>query len=115
VTSHESDERVAEVVVYWRPGCLFCHSLRRRLRRAGVAHRLVNIWDDPTAAARVRAVAGGNETVPTVVVGPVALVNPGIRDVLAVAQTHAPAAVAGVKPAVGGPFRRWARSLRPVR
>jgi mycoredoxin len=30
----------------------------------------INIWEDPQAAARVRSVANGNETVPTVFVGP---------------------------------------------
>jgi hypothetical protein len=45
--------------------------------------RQVNIWEDPQAAARVRSVAGGNETVPTVVVGYRALVNPSVGAVLA--------------------------------
>lgn len=54
------------VEFYWRPGCPFCIALRRRLRGSGLPVREVNIWDDPDAAARVRAVAGGNETVTTV-------------------------------------------------
>ncbi|MFH8725612.1 glutaredoxin domain-containing protein [Streptomyces termitum] len=53
-------------VVYWRPGCQYCVRLRIRLgRRARRAH-WVNIWSDPDAAAAVRAVNDGNETVPTV-------------------------------------------------
>lgn len=36
----------------------------------------VNIWKDQDAAAFVRSVADGNETVPTVVVGGDAMVNP---------------------------------------
>jgi hypothetical protein len=42
-----------------------------------------NIWEDPDAAAFVRSVARGNETVPTVVVRGSALVNPPAAEVLA--------------------------------
>jgi mycoredoxin len=48
-----------------------------------VAYREVNIWADEDAAAFVRSVARGNETVPTVMVGDVSLVNPSTRQVLA--------------------------------
>lgn len=72
-----------DVVVYWRPGCPFCSSLHADLSRAGVAFERVNIWDDPDAAAFVRSVARGNETVPTVTVGDVALVNPRAAEVVA--------------------------------
>jgi mycoredoxin len=43
----------------------------------------INILEDCQAAARVRAVANGNETVPTVFVGPHAMVNPSVLQVLA--------------------------------
>lgn len=69
----------ADVTVYWRPACGFCRRLLRRLDRADIAYTKVNIWDHPEAAAFVRSVAGGNETVPTVVVGGTALVNPSFR------------------------------------
>lgn len=72
-----------QVTFYWRPGCPFCWALRRNLRRSGVNLDERNIWDDPDAAAFVRSVAGGNETVPTVVVGGTALVNPPSATVLA--------------------------------
>ena len=72
-----------EVVVYWRPGCPYCSSLRSQLRRAGVPTTEINIWDDPAAAAEVRRHAAGNETVPTVVVGDDALVNPSAKMVVA--------------------------------
>ena len=75
---------------YWRPGCGFCMALRARLEHAGLPFRAVNIWEDPDAATRVRSVAGGNETVPTVFVGPAAMVNPGIDEVLTAVRTHAP-------------------------
>ncbi|GGZ95873.1 hypothetical protein GCM10010371_64960 [Streptomyces subrutilus] len=70
------------VTVYWRPGCPYCVRLRLRLRVARVPYRKVNIWRDPGAAAFVRGVADGNETVPTVVVGDgPAMVNPSLRRV----------------------------------
>jgi hypothetical protein len=64
--------------------------LDRRLDRLGVARSKRNIWDDPEAAAVVRSVADGNETVPTVRVGDVALVNPSADEVLAVLAREAP-------------------------
>jgi mycoredoxin len=76
---------------YWRPGCPFCSALRRPLRRSGLPVRKINIWDDPAAAARVRSVAGGNETVPTVVIGKHALVNPSYRELEAAVRRFAPA------------------------
>lgn len=82
-----------EIVVYWRPGCGFCSSLRSKLDKAHVPHRLVNIWDEPAGAATVRSIANGNETVPTVQIGPVGLVNPSLPQVMAAAATHAPSAV----------------------
>jgi mycoredoxin len=78
------------VTVYWRPGCGFCVALRRGLERQGLAFAQVDIWDDPEGAAFVRSVAGGNETVPTVRVADVALVNPTARDVLREVALRAP-------------------------
>jgi glutaredoxin-like protein len=77
------------ITVYWRPGCPFCAVLKRSLNRAGVTTTLVNIWDDPAAAAAVREVAHGNETVPTVEIGGRWMVNPSAKQVLAAAG-HAP-------------------------
>lgn len=78
------------VTVYWRPGCPYCAALRRGLRRAGLPTAEVNIWTDPEAAAMVRAIAGGNETVPTVVVAGTGLVNPKVRTVLDAVHALAP-------------------------
>ena len=77
------DDRGPAVTFYWRPGCTFCSSLRHRLTEAGVEVEERNIWDDPAAASFVRSVARGNETVPTVVVGGVPLVNPTAAEVFA--------------------------------
>jgi mycoredoxin len=78
----------AAVTVLWRPGCPFCALLLRRLERTGLAFDRVDIWEHPGAAAWVRSVADGNETVPTVRIaaadgaGAVALVNPTATQVL---------------------------------
>ncbi|CAA9229554.1 MAG: hypothetical protein AVDCRST_MAG20-1166 [uncultured Acidimicrobiales bacterium] len=73
----------AGVTFFWRPGCGFCTRLRAGLEQAGVALDERNIWEDPDAAAFVRSVARGNETVPTVVARGSALVNPSAAEVLA--------------------------------
>ncbi|MBI4884645.1 MAG: NrdH-redoxin [Actinobacteria bacterium] len=71
------------ITVYSRPGCPFCYSLRGGLRRAGIGFQEVDIWEDPKAAAFVRSVNGGSETVPTVTVDSMILINPSARQVLA--------------------------------
>jgi mycoredoxin len=40
-----------------------------------------NIWDNPEDAAFVRSVARGNETVPTLVVKGVPMVNPSLEQI----------------------------------
>ncbi|MFJ8471492.1 glutaredoxin domain-containing protein [Kitasatospora sp. NPDC094011] len=81
-------ERAAgsDVVLYWRPLCSFCLQLRfgllfTRLRYSRRFTR-VNIWKSPDAAAFVRSVADGNETVPTVTVAGRPMVNPSLRQLL---------------------------------
>ncbi|MDE3205439.1 MAG: hypothetical protein KGQ66_14630 [Acidobacteriota bacterium] len=88
-----TDSPAAPVVVYWRPGCPYCSGLKRRLRQLGVRTHEINIWEDPAAAAVVRSVAGGNETVPTVVIGGKAMVNPSGPEVLEAVRRLAPAAL----------------------
>ena len=72
----------SEVTVYWRPGCPYCSRLRRDLHRLGLPVTEVNIWEDSAGSAIVRSAAGGNETVPTVIVGSTALVNPSAKAVV---------------------------------
>ncbi len=72
----------AGIVMYWRPGCGFCSALDRQLSRAGLTFDKRNIWDSPDDAAFVRSVARGNETVPTLVVNGVAMINPSLEQVL---------------------------------
>ena len=76
----------SEVIVYWRPGCGFCHKLFQRFDRAGIERTERNIWEDPEARAYLRTVTGGNETVPTVVVGGQVLVNPRAEEVVALVE-----------------------------
>lgn len=80
----------ATVEFYWRAGCGFCAALERQLDRLGVTLDKRDIWADESAAAFVRSVANGNETVPTVKVGPAAAVNPSANEVLAMIGEHAP-------------------------
>jgi glutaredoxin-like protein len=101
VTDEASPARPA-VTVYWRTGCPYCGSLKRGLRRAGLATEEVDIWSAPGAAAFVRAHAGGHETVPTVDVAGTVLVNPSARRVVAAA------AAAGIAPD-GAPTPWWRR------
>ncbi|MFT4597011.1 MAG: mycoredoxin [Paracrocinitomix sp.] len=49
-----------------------------------------NIWESPDDADIVRSIADGNETVPTVIVGPIGMVNPSVKQVQAALQEHAP-------------------------
>jgi mycoredoxin len=96
------------IVVYWRPGCWFCASLLRQLDRHGIAHDRVNIWEDDAAASFVRSVARGHETVPTVAVGPVVVINPDIHMVLSHAREHAADAIPeSYQPPDPGRLRRW--------
>jgi hypothetical protein len=56
--------------------------LQRKLDKLGIDRVEHNIWDDDADAAVVRRYAGGNETVPTVVVGDVGFVNPSARELV---------------------------------
>ncbi len=82
-----------EVVLYWRPDCVFCLDLLLRLKWTRLRYRKVDIRKDPAARAFVRSVADGNETVPTVVVAGQALVNPSKQQLIAVVREHAPHAL----------------------
>ncbi|MGP3999434.1 glutaredoxin domain-containing protein [Streptomyces sp. 8N706] len=101
------------VVVYWRRGCVYCIKLRLTLLFTRLRYTEVNIWQAREAAAFVRSVADGNETVPTVTVAGRPLVNPSKRQLFAAVGTYAP----HLLPESGGPRRpprltartRWPR------
>ena len=78
------------VTFYWRPGCPFCMSLERSLKKMSLPLDKRNIWEDPKHAAAVRSIANGNETVPTVVVGSAKLVNPSTPQVVQAISNQAP-------------------------
>lgn len=70
------------LIVYRRDGCGYCWRLERALRKAGVDYDRRDIYADPEAAAFVRSVNNGSETVPTVVVGGRVQTNPNPKDLL---------------------------------
>jgi mycoredoxin len=84
------DQEQDEIVIYWRPDCVFCLDLLLRLKFTRLRYRKVDIRKDPDAGAFVRSVADGNETVPTVVVAGRALVNPSKRQLIEAVRAHAP-------------------------
>lgn len=71
-----------QVIIYWRPACIYCARLKGRLGKHGKKAIWVNIWQDLEAAAYVRSVNDGNETVPTVVIGEQTHTNPDPQLVL---------------------------------
>lgn len=99
--------------MFWRPGCVFCAGLIRGLERAGLSAEYRDIWQDEDAAAFVRSVTGGDETVPTVRVGPLAMVNPSRAAVLDAVAEHAPNLLpAGTGPRRPGLVTRLTRAVR---
>jgi mycoredoxin len=65
--------------------CGYCHRLRSQLEREGIGYTVIDIEQDPAAAAYVESVNGGNQTVPTVLFPDgSALTNPTIVEV----KTH---------------------------
>ena len=71
------------VWIYHRAGCPFCLRLTLSLGRRASRARSIDIWADSDAAAYVRSVNDGNETVPTVVVDGVPHANPPPAEVRA--------------------------------
>lgn len=82
MTSGKPQGETPVVHFYTRRGCPFSLVLSAKLRRRGVPLEVHDIWADDDAAAFVRSVAHGNETVPTVMVGDTVLVAPSARRVL---------------------------------
>ena len=87
-----------DVVVYWRGGCFYCNRLLRALRRAGVPVIERDIWSDDAAREFVRQHNGGDETVPTVVVGAWVRTNPEPAELLDHLRREYPALVAAEPP-----------------
>jgi mycoredoxin len=84
-----SADTTTGIDLYWRPGCGFCSMLQRKMDKLGIERNEHNIWDDPSQAAVVRKYANGNETVPTVVIDGIGLVNPSSKQLLGyLAENH---------------------------
>jgi hypothetical protein len=81
--------------------------LEVKLRRAQVPATWLNIWEDPAAAARLRAINDGDETVPTVVIGTWAMVNPSARQVIAAVRNGQPS----TRPTAGTRGAAWLAQL----
>lgn len=88
--SSEAAGPIERIDYYWRPGCGFCRRLSHDLEKRGIEVTPHNIWEDDQAAAVVRSHARGNETVPTVVIGAIGLVNPSIKQLVETLKEHAP-------------------------
>ncbi|MBK7721556.1 MAG: glutathione S-transferase N-terminal domain-containing protein [Austwickia sp.] len=82
--AQERNVRDGRVIVYWRPGCPYCYRLRLTLGQRGRALSWVDIWADDEAAAFVRDLNAGSETVPTVILRDgSALTNPPMHAITA--------------------------------
>ena len=80
-----------QITMYSTPWCGYCHRLKGQLDREGISYTVIDIEQDPDAAAYVREVNGGNQTVPTVVFADgSALTNPSLAQVLDARRAVAP-------------------------
>lgn len=57
----------ATFTMYSTPWCGYCHRLKSQLDREGIPFDVVDIEQQPEAAALVEKVNNGNQTVPTLV------------------------------------------------
>lgn len=72
------------LTMYSTTWCGYCHRLKSQLDREGIGYTIVDIEQDPTAAAFVMSVNGGNQTVPTVrFADGTTMTNPSIAQVKA--------------------------------
>ncbi|NMR31401.1 glutaredoxin domain-containing protein [Crystallibacter degradans] len=72
----QRQEEESGVVIFWRPGCVYCVRMMGSLGRTRRKAQWVNIWRDAEAAAFVREHNDGNETVPTVILRDEVVTNP---------------------------------------
>ena len=72
------------VTMYSTRWCGYCSRLKAQMERAGIDYTVVDIEQDPEAAAFVESVNGGNQTVPTLVFPDgSAATNPSLKEVQA--------------------------------
>lgn len=88
----ETQQDARPIIVYGRPGCPGVGPVLRLLDAAEATYAYVDIRQDPDAAARLREITGGYESVPTVVLPDGrAMVEPGTLKLRQVLQERAPA------------------------
>lgn len=79
------------IVVFGRPNCPGVPPVLRLLDSAGVVYDYVNIREDADAAAQLRAITGGYESVPTLIFPDGrTMVEPGTMKLRQVLQEGAP-------------------------
>jgi mycoredoxin len=72
------------VTMYTTPWCGYCHRLKGQMDREGITYEVIDIEQQPDAAAIVERANNGNQTVPTLVYADgSAQTNPSVRDVQA--------------------------------
>ena len=72
------------VTMYSTRWCGYCSRLKSQMQREGISFEVVDIEQQPEAAALVERVNGGNQTVPTLVYSDgTAQTNPPLKDVKA--------------------------------
>lgn len=79
------------IIVYGRPGCPGLPPVLRLLDAAGASYEYIDIRQDLEAAARLRQITGGYESVPTVILPDGrTMVEPGTMKLREALQTSAP-------------------------
>lgn len=69
--------------VYSTPWCGYCTRLKKQLRSEGITFDEVDIEQEPSAEALVKAANGGNATVPTLIFSDgSSMTNPSLREVV---------------------------------
>jgi mycoredoxin len=72
------------VTMYSTAWCGYCHRLKSQMDREGITYEVIDIEQQPEAAAIVERVNNGNQTVPTLVYPDgSAQTNPALKDVKA--------------------------------
>jgi len=75
-------EAGTDLTIYSTVWCGYCQRLKAQMSREGITFTEVDIEADPSAAAYVESVNGGNQTVPTLVFPDgTAMTNPPIGQV----------------------------------
>ena len=80
----DEDPAMSSFTLYTTPWCGYCKRLMSQLEREGIGYDVVDIEQQPEAAAIVESANNGNQTVPTLVFSDgTALTNPSVIQVKA--------------------------------